>query len=395
MHRRSFCALAGGAMLAGWPAMADQAGFAAWISGFRTRAAAAGISPQVLDIALAGVRYRDDSVRLDRNQAEFTRSFGDYLASAVSEARISTGRARLRALEADFARIEASYGVSRHVVAAIWGIESNYGQNRGNVPLIATLATLAHEGRRAAFFEGELIAALTILQAGDIDVDRMTGSWAGAMGHTQFMPTSYLAYAVDFTGNGRRDIWGDDPRDALASAAAYLRAFGWTTGQPWGIEVRLPQGFDYMQTGRRVEMPVADWMAQGVMRVDGSALPDHGPATLTTPMGAAGPAFILFGNYAVIARYNPAEAYVFAVGHLADRLAGGRGFVVPWPAGDQPLAGAERRELQERLTQAGFDTGGVDGLIGPNTRGAIMGFQSSRGLVPDGHATQRLLQLLR
>ena len=274
-------------------------------------------------------------------------------------------------------------------------MESNYGQNRGNVPLIETLATLAHDGRRGAFFEEQLIAALLILQNGDITPERMTGSWAGAMGHTQFIPTSYQAYAVDFTGDGRRDIWGDDPSDALASAAAYLRSFNWTYGQPWGVEVRLPQGFDFMQTGRRVSLPIVDWMAQGVRGVDGAALPDHGAATLTTPMGAAGPAFILFSNYAVIARYNNAEAYVFGVGHPADRLRGAGPFVTPWPAEDQPLHGEERRELQERLTLAGFDTGGVDGLIGPNTRSAIMGFQHSRGLVPDGHANVPLLKLLR
>ena len=395
MNRRHFFALTGSALIAGQPALTDADSFAQWLAAFRGRAQAAGVTEPTLTSAFAGLRYMGDSIDRDRNQAEFVRSFGDYLGSAVSDTRIGTGQAKLRELAPLFAAIEARFGVERQVVAAIWGVESNYGQNRGNVPLISSLATLAHDGRRGAFFEEQLIAALLILQSGDITPDRMTGSWAGAMGHTQFMPTSYQAYAVDFTGDGRRDIWGDDPADALASAAAYLQGFGWTTGQPWAVEVRLPAGFDFMQTGRRVSQSVADWTRAGVRSLDGEAVPDHGDATLTTPTGAGGPAFLLYSNYNVIARYNNAEAYVFAVGHLADRIAGAPAFVTPWPANDLPLRREERQELQERLTLAGFDTGGVDGLIGPNTRGAIMGFQNSRGLVPDGHPTVPLLQLLR
>ncbi|MBR2657354.1 MAG: lytic murein transglycosylase [Loktanella sp.] len=354
MNRRHFFALTGSARIAGQPTWAGAESFASWLAAFRGRAAAAGVTEQTFAAAFAQARYLDDSIDRDRNQAEFARSFGDYLGSAVSDQRIRTGQAKLR-----------------------------------------ELATLAHDGRRGAFFEEQLIAALLIVQRGDITPDRMTGSWAGAMGHTQFIPTSYQAYAVDFTGDGRRDIWGDDPSDALASAAAYLRSFDWTHGQPWGVEVRLPQGFDFMQTGRRVSRSVAEWAQLGVTGVGGGPVADHGEATLTTPTGANGPAFLLFSNYAVIARYNNAEAYIFAVGHLADRLRGAGPFVTRWPAEDQPLRGDERRELQERLTLAGFDTGGVDGLIGPNTRGAIMGFQSSRGLVPDGHPTTALLQMLR
>jgi membrane-bound lytic murein transglycosylase B len=395
MNRRHFFALAGSAMVAGQTVQADASSFASWLAGFRGRAAAAGITEQTFTAAFARARYLGDSIDRDRNQAEFVRSFGDYMASAVSDIRISTGRAKLQELAPLFTAIEARFDVEPQVVAAIWGMESNFGANRGTVPLISTLATLAHDGRRGAFFEEQLIAALLILQRGDTTPDRMTGSWAGAMGHTQFIPTSYQAYAVDFTGDGRRDIWGDDPSDALASTAAYLRAFDWTRGQPWGVEVRLPAGFDFTQTGRRVSMPVPDWGRIGVVGIDGRAVPDHGEATLTTPTGASGPAFLLFSNYSVIGRYNNAEAYIFGVGHLADRLRGAGPFVTPWPAGDQPLRSEERRELQERLTNAGFDTGGVDGRIGPNTRGAIMGFQSSRGLVPDGHPSVPLLQLLR
>ncbi|MBQ2262392.1 MAG: lytic murein transglycosylase [Loktanella sp.] len=395
MKRRHFMWLTASAVTAGRPGWADTEGFADWLTGFRRRALAAGVTDQTFKAAFARARYLNDSIERDRNQAEFARSFGDYLGSAVSDTRIATGQAKLQELAPLFAQIEARFAVEPQITAAIWGMESNYGQNRGNVPLISTLATLAHEGRRGAFFEEQLIAALLILQRGDVTPDQMTGSWAGAMGHTQFIPTSYQAYAVDFTGNGRRDIWGDDPSDALASAAAYLRAFGWTAGQPWGVEVRLPQGFDYMQTGRRVSRDVDEWARLGVTGIDGQAVPDHGAATLTTPTGATGPAFLLFSNYSVIGRYNNAEAYIFGVGHLADRLRGAGPFVAPWPAQDQPLRYAERRELQERLTAAGHDTGGIDGLIGPQTRGAIMGFQRSRDLVPDGHPTLALLQLLR
>jgi lytic murein transglycosylase len=395
MNRRHFFALAVSALITGQTARADAATFPNWVAGFRRRAAAAGVSDATFLAAFAQVQYLTDSIERDRNQAEFVRPFGDYMASAVSDTRISTGQAKLSELAPVFAAIEARFGVEPHVVAAIWGMESNFGATRGNVPLISTLATLAHDGRRGAFFEEQLIAALLIVQRGDTTPDRMTGSWAGAMGHTQFIPTSYQAYAVDFTGDGRRDIWSDDPSDALASTAAYLRAFDWTRGQPWGAEVRLPQGFAYTQTGRRVSQRTADWARIGVVGADGRAVPDHGEATLTTPTGANGPAFLLFSNYSVIGRYNNAEAYIFGVGHLADRLRGAGPFTRPWPADDQPLRSAERRELQERLTRAGFDTGGVDGRIGPNTRGAIMGFQRSRGLVPDGHPSVGLLQLLR
>jgi len=369
--------------------------FQGWIESFRARALAQGISGRTFERAFAGVRYEADVIRRDRTQAEFSKAIWDYLDGAVSDTRIGNGRAALARHRATLEAIEARYGVEKEIVAAIWGLESAYGTFRGSTPIIGALATLAHDGRRAEFFEGELIAALRILEDGDTAPERMTGSWAGAMGHTQFMPTSFLAHAVDFDGDGRRDIWGEDPTDALASTAAYLRHFGWTKGQPWGVEVRLPPGFDFEQTGERVKRPAGDWALMGVRAMDGSVVPDHGAASILMPAGARGAAFMIFQNFHVIERYNPADAYVIAVGHLADRIAGGPPIRAAWPREDRALSGEERRELQERLTSRGFPTGGVDGRVGPNTIAAVRAFQRSVGMVPDGYASLEVLRRLR
>jgi lytic murein transglycosylase len=375
--------------------MGTQAGLEAWLAGFRLRAEAEGISPPVLEAGLSGLTFAPDIVEKDRNQSEFTKTIWVYLDSAVSPERIANGQAALAAHREVLERIEARWGVDKEIVTAIWGLESAYGTFRGSVPTLGALATLAYDARRAAFFEGQLIAALQILQSGDTSPAAMVGSWAGAMGHTQFMPTSYLAHAVDFDGDGRRDIWGDDPTDALASTAAYLAQAGWVAGQPWGLEVRLPEGFDYELAGERVKKPAADWAAMGVVPVAGGALPDRGVASVLLPAGAAGAAFVIFQNFHVIERYNTADAYVIAVGHLADRIAGGGPIVAAWPREDRALTYAERIELQKRLIAAGFDTGAVDGKIGPNTIAAVRGFQRQAGLLPDGYANPALLERLR
>ena len=375
--------------------VADDAGLQRWVTGFRDRALAAGIAPATLDQAFADVRHDPDAVRRDRNQAEFTKTIWDYLDTAVSDERVTNGKAALARHAALLDRIEARHGVEKEIVVAIWGLESAYGTFMGDRPLIGSLATLAHDGRRSAFFEDQLLAALRILQAGDVTADRMTGSWAGAMGHTQFMPTSYLTHAVDFTGDGRRDIWGDDPADALASTAAYLAHFGWTKGIPWGLEVTLPAGFDHAQTGERVKKPVADWQTMGVRTATGGTLPDHGAASVLLPAGHKGAAFLIFANFRVIERYNTADAYVIAVGHLADRIAGGAPITAPWPREDRALVAAERTELQTRLTASGFDTQGIDGRIGPNTIAAVRAFQRVQGLVPDGYPSLDILTRLR
>lgn len=370
-------------------------GFAVWVNNFRGRALAAGITAQTFGRAFNGAQYLPDSIERDRNQAEFVRPLSDYMATAASDARVENGRALVRQYSGLLDQLEATYGVDRNVVIAVWGMESNYGARRGDVPLISTLATLAYDGRRGRFFEQQLIAALRILQRGDIAPSQMTGSWAGAMGHTQFIPTSFEAYAVDITGDGRRDIWSDDPSDALASTAAYLSRSGWQRGQPWGVEVRLPNGFDYSQSDRAVSQSVSAWANAGVRAASGQGIGDYGAATLITPTGAAGPAFLLFRNYDVISRYNNAQAYIIGVGHLSDRIRGNGPLAVSWPEGERELRRAERRDLQQRLTAAGFDTGGIDGQVGPATRRAIRAYQRAQGLPVDGYASFRLLERLQ
>ena len=374
---------------------ATQSGLDAWIAAFRPSAFAAGITEQTFVSAFASVTLDPGVIEKDRNQGEFTRTIWDYLDRAVSDLRIANGRDMLTRHADLLDRIEATYRVDREVVLAVWGLESSYGAFMGDTSLIASLATLAYDGRRAAFFEAELIAALRIIQDGNVTADRMTGSWAGAMGHTQFMPTSYLRTAVDFTGDGKRDIWGDDPTDALASTAAYLQAAGWVFDAPWGMEVTLPTGYDYDQSSEAVIKPVADWAALGITLPGGGALPDHGPARLILPAGHRGAAFLTFANFQAIEAYNPADAYVIGIGHLADRLKGGPAIQHPWPRDDRALQLAERIELQQLLTDHGFDAGGADGKVGPKTIAAVKAFQRARSLVPDGYANPDLLHMLR
>lgn len=369
--------------------------FQAWIGGFRQRAAAQGIRAGVMDRAFRTVRYDTDVIRRDRNQAEFTKTIWEYLDGAVSERRVKNGRAALRDNRRRLEAIEAKFGVDKEVIVAIWGLESDYGTHRGDINVVQALATLAFDGRRSKFFEEQLIAALKILQSGDTTPENMIGSWAGAMGHTQFIPTSYLAYAVDFTGDGRRDIWSDDPTDALASTAAYLARFGWTRGQPWGVEVRLPDGFDYALADRKIRKSPTEWARLGVVDMAGRAVRNYGPASILLPAGGDGAAFMIFKNFSVIERYNSADAYVIGVGYLGDRIRGGPPIRAEWPRGERALTFAERKEIQRRLTARGFDTKGIDGQIGPNTIAAVRAYQIAAGLMPDGYASLSLLNRLR
>ena len=373
----------------------QPASFVEWRAGFRQRALAQGIRPEVFDAAFAGVGVNAEVVRLDGRQAEFTKPIWDYLDSAASPTRVETGRAKAAELSDTMAAIESRYGVDSEAVLAIWGMESNFGANRGTIPVVESLATLAYEGRRRSFAEDQLVGALRILQSGDVDPSHMVGSWARAMGHTQFIPTSYLSYAQDFTGDGRRDVWSDNPRDALASAANYLAKSGWQHGRPWGLEVRLPAGFNYGSADASNRRPVADWSARGVTRLNGGRLPDHGPAAIIAPAGAKGPAFIVYQNFYVIKKYNNATSYAMGVGHLGDRIAGGGPFVGSWPRGERELSRSEKIELQERLTARGYATGKADGVIGPDTITAIRAFQHANGMVPDGYASALVLQKLR
>jgi len=337
-----------------------NAGYDAWVASFRTRAEGRGISQSTLRAAFRGAGYLPGVVKRDRNQTEFKRTLEDYLSIAVSEERLSKGRAAFARHGSTLRVLERAYGVDAEIICAVWGLESFYGERRGNVPVISATSTLAYDGRRGAFFEKQLLAALKILQNGDIPAARMTGSWAGAMGHTQFIPTSYQAYAVDFTGDGRRDIWSEDPSDALASTAAYLQRNGWTRGLKWGGEAGAPG----TPAGRIIQ-------------------PQEG-----------GPKFAVTGNFNAIKRYNNSDSYAIGVGHLADRIAGAGPLRGSFPPDKYGLTKDDRILLQKRLTARGFDTGGVDGVLGPKSRAAISGYQSSRGLPATGEPSQALLNSL-
>lgn len=375
------------------PRPVPNAGYDAWVAGYKARAAGRGISQSTLDAAFRGAGFLPDVVERDRNQTEFKRSLEDYLNIAASDERISLGRQKYAQYAGTLQAIEARYGVEPHVVAAVWGLESFYGTRRGNVPVISALSTLAYDGRRGEFFEGQLTAALRILQAGDVSPGAMTGSWAGAMGHTQFIPTSYLEFAVDFTGDGRRDIWSEDPSDSLASTAAYLRRSGWVAGLPWGMEVTLPSGFNPALLGRGKGKSAGEWEALGVRRAGGGPL----AAGSIIGGGSSGgaPYFLLTQNFAVILRYNNAQNYAIGVGHLSDRIRGAGPIQASFGPDAAGMTKADRQELQRLLTARGFDTGGTDGVIGARSEAAIRGYQSSAGLPVTGKASLELLARLR
>ncbi len=371
---------------------ASNPAFNQWVQRFRSRARSAGISGATFDRAFRGVSYNSDVVSKDRNQAEFKRQIWDYLDSAASPERVDLGRKALRNHNRALSRIEKAYGVEKEVITAVWGLESRYGSRTGDIPVIEALATLAFDGRRGAFFEKQLIAALKILQSGDVTPQNFKGSWAGAMGHTQFIPTSYEAYAVDFTGDGKRDIWSkNDPSDALASTAAYLKRFGWRKGMPWGVEVRVPNGARFGNTKR---MP-SDWASRGVVGIDGRPVRDYGAARILQPAGPQGASFMVFSNFDVIKRYNNADAYAIGVGHLADRIAGRPEIQASWPRGYEPVSFEERKEIQRRLKRKGYPLEKIDGIIGPNTRKSIIAYQRSIGTNADGHPSRTLLNQLR
>ena len=362
----------------------------------RAEALAAGVSAKTFEQATRGLEADPQVLTLAASQPEFVKPIWDYVAGLVSETRIAAGRERLAEQSETLAAIERTYGVDRHVVLAIWGVESNFGTSAGTRGVMRSLATLAAgDERRPRFWRAEFIAALRILEQGDITPERMTGSWAGAMGHTQFMPTTYHAHAVDFDKDGRRNIW-DSAADGLASTANYLKASGWRAEDPWGFEVVLPEGFDFGLSAPGRAQPASFWRKAGVRRPGGITVRETiSPLQLILPAGAQGPAFLVTGNFRAILRYNPAEAYALAVGHLADRIAGGEPVMAAWPQTDRPLARAEREELQKRLLQHGLDTGAPDGIIGSQSRAAIRAFQRTRGLPEDGYPSLQLLERVR
>jgi len=328
-------------------------------------------------------------------QPEFTKAPWDYLDLLVSDDRIARGRELLAQYAPTFAAVERAYGVDRTIIAAIWGVESNYGTLGGDRPVVRSTATLACVGRRRDYFREEFLSALEILQHGDIAADRLVGSWAGAFGPTQFMPTSFKRYAVDFYGDGRRDVVDSIP-DVIASTANNLKLDGWVSGETWGYEVILPQRFDYLLADRARQMTLRQWQSLGIDRAGGAAFPhSQERAYLLLPAGARGPAFLMLQNFSVIMKYNPAEDYALAIGHLADRMRGGGPFVQEWPRNERVLTLDERYEMQQLLARRGFDIGDPDGLLGPRTRVAIRDFQASVGQIPDGFASSEVLDRLR
>jgi len=379
---------------AGTDDLALQQSFARWITGFRTAARAAGISEATLHVAFDGIRYLPRVVELDRAQPEFTRTVWDYLDSAVSSQRVALGRDKLLQLRSEADAAAARYGVPPSIVVAIWGIESNYGGNYGDIPTIDALATLGFEGRREEWARGQLLAALKILQSGDIARPNMIGSWAGAMGQTQFLPSVFLAYAVDADGDGRRDIWGS-MADVVASTANFLARSGWQAGQPWGTEVRLPPGFDVGRADAELRQPSAQWAAEGVRTVDGAPLPELADGAILLPAGARGPAFLVGSNFRAILRYNNSTSYALAVGLLAQRLADGPGVQAPWPRELPALTRGQLLALQTALNQRGFASGTPDGMMGPATREGLRRYQRSVGLPADGYPTLEVLQRLQ
>jgi membrane-bound lytic murein transglycosylase B len=358
-------------------------------------AQAAGIKREVFDRAFQGFTSDPEVVEQANYQPEYVKPIGEYMDRLVSDKRIETGKEKLAENQALLGSLETRYGIDRHVIVAIWGVESNYGTQPGNKNVIRSLATLICTGTKPSFAKPQLIVALKILQHGDISLEAMNGSWAGAMGHTQFIPTTYATFAVDQDGDGKRDIWGNIP-DALASTASYLKRAGWQTGQSWGYEVALPKGFDPKRLSESTLKPLSEWQRLGVVRVNGAAYPrPTDKASLFAPEGNRGPSFLVLNNFRAILHYNVAKSYALAVGHLSDRLRGGGPFVHPWPTDEIHLSLEQRTEFQRLLIAHGLMTGEPDGVIGPATLEAVKTYQRSKGLWVDGFPSLTLLKALQ
>jgi len=384
----------------GDPLMSEEAiasaaaNFQSCLAGLWPEAARRGVSRPVFDRVTASLTPDLHIMDLLDAQPEFTKSLWDYLDILVTDDRIAKGRAILARYAPQFDAVERAYGVDRHIIAAIWGVETNYGTQVGSKPVLRSTATLACVGRRQSYFRGEFLDALEIVQRGDLRPEQLVGSWAGAFGPTQFMPSAFKKYAVDFDGDGRRDVVDSVP-DLIASTANNLKLDGWVPGATWGYEVVVPANFDFRLADNHRSMTIRQWEQAGLTRANGAAFPKpDDQAFLLVPAGVQGPGFLMLQNFRVIMKYNPAEAYALAIGHLADRLRGGMPFVQRWPRYERVLSRSERLELQEQLARHGFDVQ-PDGHLGSRTRSAIRNFQSEIGRVPDGFASIGLLDELR
>ena len=367
------------------------ADFEIWLEAFRQEAAAEGISPATLDSALTGITPVERVIELDRRQPEFLQTFSDYLGRRVTPSQVARGQALLAEHAVLLDTIEQQYGIPKAVLVAFWGLETNYGTTLGSLNIPASLTTLAFDGRRSTFFRSQLLDALRIIDAGHVAAIDMNGSWAGAMGHMQFMPSTFRAYAVDADGDGRIDLWQSLP-DAMHSAANYLKRAGWRTGEPVALEVRLPQGFDLRRARVNHRLPVAEWVALGVQPAGGGALPDAtGPTALVLPQGWQGPAFMVFDNFDVAMRWNRSVNYALAVAQMAQQLAGGAAPVAQAGEADA-LSIVQVKALQQALNELGFDAGTPDGLVGPQTQSAIRRYQVAHELPADGYPAPSLLE---
>ena len=388
MRRANVLALAA---LAAIPAFAQD--FPSCLKELRASAVAGGVSQDTVDSALTNLEPDPSVIEAMDNQPELETPVWDYLARLVDDKRVADGTAMLFQWRQALALAQRRYGVDRHVLVAVWGVETDYGRIMGRRSLVRSLATLSCAGARQDYFRGELVATLKILQSGDVAREDLRGSWAGAFGHAQFMPSTFLRLAVDLDGDGRRDIVGSVP-DALGSIAQYLKDAGWKPGEPWGYEVRVPAGYSG-PSGRRERRDLAEWAQLGIRRVNGRALDGPDRAALVFPAGVRGPAFIVFANFDAIYRYNNSVSYALSIAHLADRLNGKGPIRGAWPTDDPPLSRVERIEMQLQLIARGFYEGAADGMVGLRTVQAIKAFQASRGMSPDGYASARVLKALR
>lgn len=372
----------------------EAATFSACIANLQSVARRQAVPEPVVTDVLGALRHQPRVIELDRSQPEFRQSFAAYLRARVSDTRVGRGRELLAVHRQLLNRLTREYGIPGHYLISFWGMETNFGGYLGGMPTLDSLATLACDPRRSEFFTGELITALQLLSREGLDPAAMRGSWAGAMGHTQFMPSAYMAHAVDGDGDGSIDLWSSEV-DALTSAANYLARLGWRRGERWGREVALPDGFPYAETGFSHSAPLAGWRALGVRQADGSELPSADmEASILVPMGHAGPAFVVYANFEVIMAWNRSQAYAIAVGHLADRIAGGGGLEASLPAVESAPSRSQIRGLQQGLAQAGFDPGEPDGMLGPATRAALRAWQQANDRVADGYADRDTLSAL-
>jgi len=373
----------------------SDAAFAGCLDALGERARDEGVDASLVASVLEDTRHLDRVIELDRSQPEFTSTFADYYNARVTTGRVEQGRALYDDYRDLLTRVQREYGVPAHYLLAFWGLETNFGSYFGKISTTDALATLACDSRRPDFFADEFVAALRIFEAGDIEPGRMRGSWAGAIGHVQFLPSVFLKYAVDGDGDGRRDLWGSVP-DALASAANFLRGIGWKPGLRWGREIRLPRNFDYSLAGREQKRPLKEWAGLGITDAYGGALPslDIGAAVLV-PAGHRGPAFIVYDNFDVIMRWNRSEYYAIAVGRLADRIAGSVALTREASPSSEKITLAEVKGLQQDLVSLGYDAGKADGMFGPVTRRALARFQQAQGMIADGFLDRQALKTVR